>query len=175
MYSTDPYEKYTIEQLDENEIERMMKYISENPLDKYARTDSITLCARYEDIKVCSLQIKTVSEKWTAKPMTNFYITAVLTPDRIIMAKCFSHFPANPERKVKARGLWESTGDEKIDQILDEACCFFHLYEEYNMAFMISRYSDGSEEWEEYGEKYEEMRSKIVEYEFAMREKYNIR
>lgn len=169
------YEKYQIEQLNEAEVDRLMKFVEENPLERFARTDSLTLCVKFEDVKVCSLQISTVSEKWTAKPMTNFYTTAVMTPDRIIMAKCFSHFPANPERKVCPRGLCESTGDSRIDEILNEVCGFFHLYEEDNMAFMISRFSDGSEEWQEYGEKYEEMRSEIVRFEFAMREKYGIK
>lgn len=152
---------YELIQLDENEVDRLMNFIKENPLKKFASIDSITLAVKYEDMKICSLQISSIFGRTE-------YTVAVIMPDRIIPAKCFS------ELKSGKRGLCESTGNAEIDNILNDVCRMFHLFEEDTFAEIISKYSDGSEEWEEYGEKYEEMRSQIMDFEYKMRKKYNI-
>ncbi len=152
---------YEIIQLDENEVDRLMNFVKENPLEKFCRIDSITLAVQYEDMKICSLQVSHIDTRTE-------YSVAVIMSDKILPAKCFA------ERTNGKKGVCESTGNVKIDNILNDVCFFFHIFEETTFTSIIAKYSDGSEDWEEYGEKYEEMCSQIMDFEYKMRKKYNI-
>ncbi|MBR1529057.1 MAG: hypothetical protein IJ642_07125 [Oscillospiraceae bacterium] len=156
---------FEIVQLSESDVDRVVKFFEKqkdfrNPI---LSTDSITLALKYENILICSVK------KYFSNH-TSYCEMVIIMPDSLLTAKTFS------EISTGKRGICESTGDSRIDEILSEAVICLPLYEETTFAWFISQTCGESndKEWQEHGEKYEKLRLELIHYEFAMRKKYKL-
>lgn len=177
---TNLFNQYDIVQLKEDEVERLMDFIRENPLEPDFEIDSITLAVKHKKMRICCLQTRTEAD-------TVYYNVAVMMPDKIIKAKCFSDNKKLPESTGDAdidailnlgagnNGLCESTGDTEIDTILNDVCSYFKLYKESSFEYIASSRLYKQKKSAEYNEKCEKMRSQIIDFETSMREKYGIK
>ncbi len=156
---------FEIVQLSESDVERVVKFFEKQKGFRSAilSVDSITLALKYENILICSVE-KYFSDN------TSYCEIVIIMPDSLLTAKTFS------EIRTGKRGICKSSGDSRIDEILSDAVICLPLYEETTFAWFISQACDEScdNEWQEHGEKYENLRLKLIHYEFDMREKYKL-
>ncbi|MBE6875554.1 MAG: hypothetical protein E7496_02320 [Ruminococcus sp.] len=157
--------EFKIVQLSESDVDCVVKFFEKqkdfrSPL---LSIDSITLALQYENILICSVKKYFLNN-------TLYCEIVIITPDSLLTAKTFS------EIRTGKRGICESSGDSRIDEILSDAVICLPLYEETTFAWFISQACGESydNEWQEYGEKYENLRLKLIHYEFDMREKYKL-
>ena len=157
--------EFEIVQLSESDVERVVKFFEKQKgfRSPILSVDSITLALKCENILICSVK-KYFSDN------TSYCEIIIITPDSLLTAKTFS------EIRTGKRGICESSGDSRIDEILSDAVICLPLYEETTFAWFISQACGGNydNKWQEYGEKYENLRLKLIHYEFDMREKYKL-
>lgn len=156
--------QFGITQLDESEIRRLVTAMEENGIkcSKYGK--SITIALTYENIKFVCLSYY---PKGVKEPSPQ--ICAAVFPDKVIFADCFSHYTdKNGYHKSTIDG---STGNPELDELFSQMAFYSPLWEENIFAWLVDIISDG-EALYPYEDEFEELRSKIIEYEWEMQKKY---
>lgn len=157
------YNRFGIIQLDESEVKRLVSCMEEKGIKCSKYNNSITIALTYENIKFVCLSYDPMGVR-APSPQ----ICAAIFPDKIIFADCFSGIGAD---KLRAGWIVESTGDKELDELFSQMAYYSPLYEEDNFAWLIDTISDG-EALYPYEDKFEELRCKVIEYEWEMQKKY---
>lgn len=156
--------QFGITQLDESEIRRLVTAMEENGVKCSNHNKSITIALTYENIKFVCLSYYPHGAK---EPSPQ--ICAAVFPDKVIFADCFSHYTdKNGYHKSTIDG---STGNPELDELFSQMAFYSPLWEENIFAWLVDIISDG-EALYPYDDEFEELRSKIIEYEWEMQKKY---
>jgi len=144
----DIYRNYRIIQLNEEDVRKVSRCVMENPFlwDFMGMT---AIAVTYNGYKFCCTGFDGVYRK-----------IVILTPEKVLYARY----------KIKEKKISESTGDEVIDNLVNEISeCFFPV-DEPEISWLIDTFFGIHEG--EYSEPYEKARSGILEYQNKMTEKY---